>query len=74
MAKYSTNLDVRAYAALHNVTLGQVAVQMGLSHPEFSIMYMRVEQTEETKQMLKDAVDAVVRDRGKYDYQRVQGT
>lgn len=63
MPKLLNNSDVRAYATLHNVRLYEIADKLGITPSVLSLTYMRVEQTEETKAMLKRVVDEVVRER-----------
>lgn len=61
--RLSTNLDLRAYAAAHNVTLSDIAKKLGIAPATFSVQYMRMEQSEETKNDLKQLVDEIVSDR-----------
>lgn len=63
MSRLSTNLDVRAYAALHDVRLGDIAKALGMSGPDFSVGYMRRELTQTEKKMLRHVIDGIVRDR-----------
>ena len=59
MKKRSTNLDVRAYAMEQGVRLGDIAEALGISRSEFSVQYMRMEQPESVKEMLKAVVDQI---------------
>ncbi len=61
--RLSTNLDLRAYAAAHNVTLGEIAGKLGLHPTVFSIQYMRMEQSDETKTQLKKVVDEIAKEK-----------
>lgn len=61
--RLSTNLDLRAYAAAHNVTLSDIAKKLGIAPATFSVQYMRMEQSEETKNGLKQLIDEIVSDR-----------
>lgn len=56
IVRLSTNLDLRAYAAAHDITLGSVARRMGISPSAFSIQYMREEQTRKTKERIKKII------------------
>ena len=60
----STNTSVRALAALNNVSLGEVAEQLGLTATGFSIGYMAAELQGEMKQRVVDAIREIVQDRG----------
>lgn len=62
MRHLSTNLDVRAYAMAHGVRLGDIAKEIGISQSEFSVQYMRMEQPEDVKRMLKNVVDIISRE------------
>ena len=70
MARLRTNLDVRGYAALHDVRLGEIAEHMGITHSTFSIKYMSEELSKEQKNMLKRMIDQIERERN--DYRRIQ--
>ena len=55
--RLKTNLDFRGYAASKGVTLGEVAKAMGMNRSDFSVQYMRIEQSQEVKAILMKAVD-----------------
>lgn len=61
--RLSTNLDLRAYAAAHNVTLTELAKKLGMAPPTFSVQYMRIEQSKETKTMLKGLIKEIANER-----------
>lgn len=49
----SKNLDIRSYAAVHNVKLYEVARKLKMSPSSFSTAYMRTEQSRTTKESIK---------------------
>lgn len=49
----SKNLDIRSYAAAHNVRLYEIAKRLKMSPSSFSTAYMRTEQSRTTKESLK---------------------
>lgn len=60
----STNLDVRSYAAAHEVRLYEVAEKLGMSPSLFSTVYMRNEQSRATKESLKRVIREIENERG----------
>ena len=63
MARLRTNIDVRGYAASHDVRLGDIARWMGISESTFSTAYMKLEMPEERKEFVKRIIDEIARDR-----------
>lgn len=53
MSMRLTNLDVRAYAMERGVRLKDIAHALGIDPGTFSVQYMRLEQTDNTKETLK---------------------
>jgi len=52
----STNLDIRSYAAVHNVRLYEIAEKMKMSPAQFSMCYMHTEMTRTTKESIKRVI------------------
>ena len=63
--RLSTNLDLRAYAAAHNVTLAELAQKLGMAPPTFSVQYMRNEQSKEVKTKLKMLIKEIANEKEK---------
>lgn len=63
MRRLRANIDVRGYAALHDVRLGDIARRMGVSESTFSTAYMKLEMPDDRKELIKRVIDEIVRDR-----------
>ena len=61
--RLSTNLDLRAYAAAHNVALHEVAAKMGMAPATFSVQYMRMEQSDEVKANMKSIIEEIAKEK-----------
>lgn len=63
MRRLRANIDVRGYAASHDVRLGDIARWMGISESTFSTAYMKLEMPDERKELIKRMIDEIARDR-----------
>lgn len=63
----SKNLDIRSYAAAHNVRLYEVAGKLKMSPSSFSTAYMRTEQSRTTKESLKRIIREIATERENSD-------
>lgn len=63
----STNLDIRFYAAAHDVRLQEIARKLGMSPSAFSTAYMRTEQSRNTKETLKRLIREIEAEKGARD-------
>lgn len=63
MARLRANIDVRGYAASHDVRLYEIAQKLGISAGMFSAAYMQLEMPEERKAFLKTVIDEIARER-----------
>ena len=61
--RLSTNLDLRAYAAAHDVTLAEIAAKLGIAPATFSVQYMRTEQSDEVKANMKSIIEEIAREK-----------
>lgn len=59
----SKNLDIRSYAAAHNVRLYEIAKRLRMSPSSFSTAYMRTEQSRTTKESLKRIIREIAMER-----------
>ena len=59
----SKNLDIRSYAAAHNVRLYEIAKRLRMSPSSFSTAYMRTEQSRTTKESLKRIIREIEMER-----------
>ena len=62
-----TNLDIRGYAALKGITLGDIAGHIGVSRSYFSTAYMAFELPEDRKIQLIRIIDEMVMERRKHE-------
>ena len=63
----SKNLDIRSFAAVHNVRLYEIARKLGMSPSSFSTAYMRTEQSRTTKDELKRIIREIEAEKGDRD-------
>lgn len=62
-----TNLDIRGYATLKGITLGDIAAHIGVTRSYFSTAYMSFELPEERKLELIRIIDEIVMERRSHE-------